>query len=128
LVPRNLLTDRWQAIAGLNGFMAIAMGAVGAHAVANGHLAGLVEHASFYQLIHAVLLVSLAASQGRCMRLARGFILLGIILFCGSLYCKGLNLWPDATRAAPMGGVCLMLGWLCIAADAYKKSQQSTDL
>ncbi len=107
------------AVAGLNGFMAVALGAVGAHAVAEPALATLVERASLYQLIHAGVLLAIAGQTGRIAALAKLAILIGIILFCGSLYGKALLGWPSTL--APAGGIALMLGWLLIAISGAKR-------
>ena len=105
----------WQRIAGLNGFIAIAMGAVAAHAIADAHLSELAERASIYQLIHSVVLLWLADRHGKSIALARWVFLTGIILFCGSLYLKGMTGWPSATVLAPTGGISFMTGWLLVA-------------
>ena len=105
---------QWQILAGFNGFMAIAMGAIGAHAVPDPVLASLVEKASSYQLLHAVLLLWLSERDPRCIRIARWLIALGTLLFCGTLYLKGLGILPAATALAPLGGSSFMAAWLLI--------------
>lgn len=111
----------WPAIAALNGFMAIVMGAIGAHAVSDPALATLVERASIYQLIHAVVLLVLASQTGRITGIAKLIFLIGIILFCGSLYGKPLLGWP--VTLAPAGGMALMLGWLILGIVSLKRSK-----
>ena len=107
--------DRWGIVAGVSGFVAVVMGAVGAHAVADAHLAALVEAASLYQLIHAGVLLWLSGARGKYARAARWLFLSATLLFCGTLYLKALLGWDAAVRLAPFGGVCFMLGWLLIA-------------
>ena len=111
----------WRGIAGVNGFLAIVMGAIAAHAIADAHAAAMAERASLYQLIHAVLFLWLADRQGRIFGLARWVFMAGILLFCGSLYLKAMTGWAEATALAPLGGISLMTGWLMIAWASYQK-------
>ena len=105
----------WRIVAALNGFMAVAMGALAAHGVADAHAASLAEKASYYQLIHAVLLLWLASQKGRVFNLSRLAVITGLILFCGSLYIKALTGWEEITHLAPLGGTSFMVGWVLIA-------------
>jgi len=108
-------THVWQAAAGLSGCIAVIAGAVAAHAIADGRLAKLAETASYYQLIHAAVLLWLAGGQGGWLRGARWLFLAGTLLFCGTLYLKAFGLSESATALAPMGGTSFILGWLLIA-------------
>ena len=105
----------WGVVAGLSGFVAIVMGAVGAHAVADAHAAALVETASIYELVHAVVILRLCDARGRYLSWARWAFLIGTALFCGTIYLKASAEWDAAVRLAPLGGVSFMLGWLLIA-------------
>ncbi len=105
-------------ISAVLGFLAVALGAFGAHAmkdtlVANGTTA-IWEKAVFYHFIHTIVLYVLAG------RLTSGFgpwwcFLAGIFIFSGSLYLlAGLNIrWLGAIT--PIGGVSLLAGWLWLA-------------
>jgi len=110
----------WQIISGINGFMALIMGAVAAHGLSDAQGVALANKASFYQIIHAVILMVISEKEGKLWNRARWSLLLGLILFCGSIYARALFGWEEATSLAPIGGVCLMLGWALIAASAYK--------
>lgn len=105
----------WGIVAGFSGFMAIVMGAVGAHAVADAHAAALVETASIYELVHAVVILWLCGARGKYVSVARWAFLIGTVLFCGTIYLKAMAGWDAAVRLAPLGGVSFMLGWLLIA-------------
>ena len=117
---------KWGVVAGLSGFMAIVMGAVGAHAVADAHVAALVETASLYELIHAVAILWLCGARGRYVPAARWLFLIGTVLFCGTLYLKAIAGWDTVVRLAPFGGVSFMLGWLVIALE-HRSSKGSTE-
>ena len=110
----------WIVFAGLSGFMAVAMGAVGAHLASDAYLAGLVEKASTYQLVHAGLLLILAKAGPR-FRFTRWLFVIGMLLFCGALYLKGMTGWNYASKPAPTGGVSFMLGWLALAWAGLRK-------
>jgi uncharacterized membrane protein YgdD (TMEM256/DUF423 family) len=105
----------WGIVAGLSGFSALVMGAIGAHALADPHAAALVENASLYQLIHAGVLLWLSGKNGTSWGVARWLLLVGTVLFCGTIYLKTLAGWERATTLAPIGGTSFMFGWLLLA-------------
>ena len=109
----------WTLIAGLSGFIAVAMGAVGAHLVTDAAHGALIEKASLYQLIHTLALMWLMPTSGGIAAAARLAFLAGILLFCGSLYLKGMGLFAAASLA-PMGGMLLMAGWILIGASKMR--------
>lgn len=106
---------RWNGIAGINGFIAVVMGAIAAHAIKDASLAVLAEKASLYQLIHSGILLWLSGRQEKNLRMARLSLITRIILFCGALYITSLTGWSEITYLAPAGGILLMIGWLLIA-------------
>jgi uncharacterized membrane protein YgdD (TMEM256/DUF423 family) len=122
-----LLADQriWGVIAGFSGFVAIVMGAIGAHAVADAHGSTLVETASIYELVHAVVILWLCGAHGKYAALARWALLIGTVLFCGTIYLKVFAGWDAVVRLAPFGGVSFMLGWLLIALE-YCMRKDST--
>jgi uncharacterized membrane protein YgdD (TMEM256/DUF423 family) len=111
----------WRSMAGLNGFLAMAMGAIAAHAIDGAQAVAMVDKASIYQLIHASVLLGLADRDNKILAIARWMFLLGILFFCGSLYLRSLFGWEAATKVAPAGGVSFMLGWILIALSRLKE-------
>lgn len=107
----------WQAVAGFSGFIAVVAGAVAAHAVPDPGLQKLAETASYWQLIHAVVLLWLAPADRVWLRIARWLMLAGSLLFSFTIYLKAFAVWPGATAAAPLGGTSFILGWLVIGVD-----------
>lgn len=105
-------------IAAVCGFLAVALGAFGAHGLKelllkNGTTA-IWEKAVFYHFIHTVMLFIVA--QMKPFRVAVWwFFLAGIVIFSGSLYLLALTdrLWLGAIT--PVGGVSFLLGWGCLA-------------
>jgi uncharacterized membrane protein YgdD (TMEM256/DUF423 family) len=117
------------AWAGAIGASGVALGAFGAHLLrprleAAGTLDAW-ETAVRYQLVHAVALVGFAgwlrppgAPAGACARWTVRLWAAGTALFSGSLYGLALGgprwLWP----VTPLGGVCLIAGWVLAACAA----------
>lgn len=84
-----------------------------------------------YQMYHALGLFAVAGlavqRPSRRAHVAGVLLLLGIVLFSGSLYVltlTGVTRWGAVT---PIGGVCFLLGWmtLAVAAMAPARSQLS---
>jgi uncharacterized membrane protein YgdD (TMEM256/DUF423 family) len=113
----------WLVLAGLSGAAAVAMGAVGAHALAGDAIAaGLVDKAARYQLIHALALFGVALWSERHggwpVVVAGGLFVLGTGLFCGSLYALAFHL-ISSTPLAPVGGSSFILGWVAVAIGGF---------
>ena len=76
-----------------------------------------------YQLLHAMVLFAVGIKQGSGKTGLRsvasgGFILLGTLMFSGSIYSMLLFSWDWMWPATPLGGLFLILGWLLIVYDA----------
>lgn len=114
----------WILLAAINGALALGFAAYGAHGVDAG-VAPLVEKASQFQLIHAVVLLSvdrLAAEGRRRAAVAGGLILAGTVLFAGSLYFKAMIGPFPVPLVTPAGGIALILGWVMLAAAAFGRN------
>ncbi|MBS0643129.1 MAG: DUF423 domain-containing protein [Acetobacteraceae bacterium] len=112
----------WIAIGSLAGFGAVAMGAVAAHAVADPVAQKMVASGVQMQGWHALALfgVGLWVPRGGWLADAAGAaFVLGMILFCGSVYALGLG-GLSLGRVAPAGGMTLMLGWLLVCVSALR--------
>jgi len=115
-------TERlWRVVAGISGAIGVIAGAAGAHAAADEHLAKLIETASYYQLIHAAVLLWLASRESTWARLARWLCLAGMVLFCGTLHLKGLGSTAMPGVFAPIGGTAFILAWVAIAIDGLRR-------
>ncbi|MDE2220517.1 MAG: DUF423 domain-containing protein [Gammaproteobacteria bacterium] len=110
--------------------MAIAtiVGALAAH-VLRARLAAVryevLQTAVLYQFIHALGLLALGALQRqrseRLLRIAADLVLAGVLLFSGSLYLL-LAGGPLALGAlTPLGGLCLVAGWLLAALALWRR-------
>lgn len=105
-------------IAALAGFLGVALGAFGAHALkellARNGLAGIWEKAVMFHLIHAVVLLVLA-SRNPLPLLAWWLVFAGVVLFSGSLYVYAACGFRPMVFVTPVGGLCLLAGWLTLA-------------
>lgn len=119
---------RFVILAALLGMVGVGMGAFGAHALgdileANGRGATY-DTAVQYHLLHAlaILFVSSAVRRwpGSLTRAAGVFFGLGIVLFSGSLYILAIFNLTAMGAVAPLGGIALMIGWLCLGLTAWQ--------
>ena len=78
-----------------------------------------------YHLIHVVALLALGASTSRraatTKSFAAFFMVLGIALFSGGLYSMVYLGKMGHWAIVPSGGLCFIIGWLCVAYAAFSK-------
>lgn len=101
------------------GGLTVALGAFGAHGL-KGHLDAqalewwdLGVRYSFYNL-PGLALCALVARPDRSPKLAAWSLLLGILIFSGSLCAMALTGARWLGAITPIGGVALILGWLAL--------------
>jgi uncharacterized membrane protein YgdD (TMEM256/DUF423 family) len=99
-------------------FLAVALGAFGAHALkqileAHGTL-DVWNKAVLYHFIHAMALLILAL-YGFANRSALWLLFAGILVFSGSLYVMALTNIRWLGAITPIGGLCLLAGWAWLA-------------
>ena len=105
-------------IAAVAGFLAVALGAFGAH--------GLKEHlqevpvreewwskAVLYHLVHAAAILGSGRSDGRASPATWCFAA-GVAIFSGTLYAMALGAPRMLGAVTPVGGVALLAGWLLL--------------
>ena len=108
------------AAAALLGALGVTLGAFGAHALQTRLGSEQLESwntAVRYQLLHSVALLALAlfsAESGRSIRLPGWLFGLGIVLFSGSIYLLVLTGQRWLGPVTPVGGLCLIAGWLSL--------------
>ena len=100
------------------GFVAVAFGAFGAHALRNKlspEMLAVFETGVRYQMFHAlaILVVALALARldGWIVRAAGWCFTAGIVLFSGSLYALALTGVSTLGAITPLGGVAFLAGW-----------------
>lgn len=110
----------------LNAFMSVALGAFGAHGLkykVPPELLVTWEKAVDYQMYHALALLVIAICiklwpDVRRVRTAGFLLLMGIILFSGSLYALVLTEIRPLGMITPVGGIAFLWGWLLLALSA----------
>jgi len=110
--------SRWLAMAAALGASGVALGAFGAHGL-KGRLSpeqlGSWETAVHYQLLHAIALLALAlATESRDVQWPAGLLSAGVVLFSGSIYLLVLTPWRWPGPLTPLGGLCLIAGWISL--------------
>jgi uncharacterized membrane protein YgdD (TMEM256/DUF423 family) len=112
----------WIALASLTGFAAVAMAAFAAHGISDPTAERIVASGVQMQGWHALALLGTALWVPKGDRLANAAGLafaLGTLLFCGAVYSHALT-GHSLGPTAPTGGTLLMLGWLLLAASAWR--------
>ena len=108
----------WWRAAGIAGAVGVALGAFGAHGLENAvddpHLVAVWRTGARYHLVHALALAALAAHPNR-PALAGWLFVAGILVFSGSLYGLALTGIGWLGAITPIGGLCLVAGWLALA-------------
>ncbi|WP_110928279.1 DUF423 domain-containing protein [Bacillus massiliglaciei] len=114
-------------IGAINAFLAVALGAFGAHGL-EGKIPDKylqIWHTGVtYQMFHAVglLIIGLLAAKipGSLLNWSGWLMLIGIILFSGSLYVLSLTQIKVLGAITPLGGISFLVAWILIVAAAYK--------
>ncbi len=117
-------------IASLSGFLAVALGAFGAHALKQilleNNRTDTFELAVRYHFYHTFALLVIALLMDRFnskwMPISALCILTGMILFSGSLYLLALANNTSFAIITPIGGVFLLAGWGFLFLSAFRKS------
>ena len=110
----------WFVVAAVLGASAVVAGAFGAHG-----LEGRVEPSQLeawrtgadYGLLHSVVIFALAVlerSTARSVRLPAALFCAGALLFSGSIYLLVLTELRFVGPLTPLGGLCLLAGWLSL--------------
>jgi len=112
----------------LLGFLGVALGAFGAHA-----LKGIMSADQFtvfetgvrYQMYHSFALLALAWAYskwpGKGLIASGWLFIVGTVLFSGSLYALSLSEARWLGAVTPFGGLALITGWLSMAWFVWKR-------
>jgi len=115
-------------IGALSGAIGVAAGAFGAHALkarVEPRMLEVFETGARYQMYHAIAMLAAAWIVTRfpgSLANASGWLFLaGTVLFSGSLYAMTLTGVRALGAITPLGGVCFIAGWVCIALAAMRR-------
>ncbi len=105
---------------GLLAAVAVGLSAYASHGVADPLAQSHLNTAALYAFGHGVALAALGvATLNPLGRIALYVLLVGTLLFAGSLVGNVLMKWP--TTLAPFGGMTLMGGWVLLAFSSLKR-------
>jgi uncharacterized membrane protein YgdD (TMEM256/DUF423 family) len=114
--------------------LAVLSGAFAAHGLKtmlDAQQLALFETAARYQMYHALallivgILASLRQFSRPLLKLAAFAFILGIFLFCGSLYLLALSGITWLGAITPLGGTAFLAGWLALMIAALKPAANS---
>ncbi len=109
-------------------FLGVALGAFGAHALrsrVDANLLAVYQTGVQYHLVHAlgVMLIGVLVQvvpDLKWLRIAGWTMVVGVIVFSGSLYTLSLTGVRAFGAVTPLGGVALLAAWLMLAFGAAK--------
>jgi uncharacterized membrane protein YgdD (TMEM256/DUF423 family) len=116
-INMSRIARKWTVISGILGFLGVAIGALGAHAL-KGYFTPETSETFrtgvLYHLVHTLAILAISLSNRFELLKANRFFLAGIILFSFSLYAYCLTLIKPLTILTPIGGVFFLLGWATV--------------
>jgi uncharacterized membrane protein YgdD (TMEM256/DUF423 family) len=115
-------------IGAINAFLAVALGAFGAHGLADKLEPKYLEiwkTAVTYQMFHAIGLFVIGLLLGKVGESSlfswSGWLMqVGIILFSGSLYILSVTQISKLGAITPIGGVCFLAAWILVVVGTLK--------
>lgn len=122
---------RIAVLAGVVGFLGVAIGAFGAHGLKDvlvdqrgeWYQTGVEYHLFHAPMIAWCVFLARDARLGGVARFAATAFALGILLFSFSLYALALGAPRYCVAITPFGGVALMLGWIAVARAGFVASR-----
>lgn len=112
----------WLVSGALSGFIAVATGAFGAHALSerlSTKALSIWNTAAQYQMYHALALIALGVYAHSVPHVSTSIpgwsFLLGTVIFSGSLYALALTDVKILGAITPIGGLGFLIAWLSFA-------------
>ncbi|WP_058303316.1 DUF423 domain-containing protein [Gorillibacterium timonense] len=124
---------KFVGIGSMLAFLGVALGAFGSHGL-KGQIPDdrleVYTTGVHYHLIHAIglILIGLAAERladKKRVKAAGWLILIGTLLFSGSLYVLAVSGIKILGIITPFGGVAFLAGWCCLAWAAWKEPNRA---
>jgi uncharacterized membrane protein YgdD (TMEM256/DUF423 family) len=124
----TILTRIFLAIASILGAISVVFGAFASHALKDrlsANSLAIWETGTKYQMYHALALMLVALLISRfpdsVLLVAAGYAFItGIFIFSGSLYALTLTGIRWLGAITPIGGMALIIGWLCLALATWR--------
>ena len=116
-------------LAGVNGFLAVSIGAFAAHMLRDRlspELLNTFQTGVQYHMYHALALLGIGLmmlnfSASNLLRISAYLMMSGIILFSGSLYLLSITGIRWLGAITPLGGLCFLTAWALIVWFATKQ-------
>ncbi|BBI32314.1 DUF423 domain-containing protein [Cohnella abietis] len=124
--------NKYIRIGALTAMLSVVLGAFGAHMLEDRLSADAMDvfdTAVQYHMFHAVgiLLIALLMDRVPSQKLAiwaARLLLIGIIIFSGSLYALAFSGLKILGAITPIGGVAFIAGWICMAISARPNAKK----
>lgn len=117
----------WLGITAVLGFIAVALGSFGAHALkgrVDDQALGWWQTAVQYQFVHVLALFGVVLLAARSdisgLGVVRWCLIIGIMLFCGSLYAMTLGAPRWLGAITPIGGILWLIAWFWLAVIGFR--------
>lgn len=115
-------------LASISGFMAVAIGAFGAHGLKariSEELMAVYQTGVQYHFYHTLALLGVGIlvhlfPQSGAFRLSGWMMLVGMLVFSGSLYVLALTGVRWLGAITPLGGVAFLVAWAALAVGIYQ--------
>ncbi|KQY83871.1 hypothetical protein ASD24_08685 [Paenibacillus sp. Root52] len=122
---------KWMMLGAILMMLSVAIGAFGAHIVKehiDAKALATYETGVQYHMIHAVALLIVGLTAGQLgestkLRWSARLLLIGIIVFSGSLYVLSTTGIKILGAITPIGGVAFITGWLLFALDVWQRGK-----
>ncbi len=114
----------WAWVGCVLAFLSVLLGAFGAHflkARLNAEMFAIFETGVNYHQYHALAMVAVGSleareiAQTKLFRVGLGLLLVGIVLFSGSLYVLAFTGVKELGVVTPVGGAAFLASWVCLA-------------
>lgn len=117
------MTNLFLSLAACSGFLAVAIGAFGAHGLESvltpdsmrTYQTGVQYHFYHSLALFGVVILSAQAEPARLLSIAGWSFVAGILLFSGSLYVLSVTGIRWLGAITPLGGVAFLIGWGSLA-------------
>jgi len=116
----------WISVGAISGFLAVGLGAFGAHALKerlSPDLLAIYQTGVQYHAMHALALLGVRLACGRVaerQRCAAGWaFLVGTLIFSGSLYALAITGQRWLGAITPIGGAAFLIGWGLLACGGW---------
>ena len=109
-------------VGAISGCAVVLLGAFGAHGlkdILDAYGKSIFEKAVLYQMFHtlSILIIGLLEKvmPGAQLQIVGWTFLIGMIIFCGSLYLLAITGMKSLGMITPIGGVLFIIGWVMLA-------------